>query len=136
MMYFNNKSGFTLIEALLAVVIIGVVLTPLFLLEGTIFQGVGKYGQIFRRYMFAKEYMYEMRRKQTDDTTSLTLERSNKEVQPVTILRYTLGPVNKNSSLKNLKRLYKEVVVASGADKAASSASVVSFVFKPEQLES
>jgi hypothetical protein len=135
-MHFKNKSGFTLIEAMLAVVMIGMVLTPLFLLEGTVFQGVSRFAQIFRRYMFAKEYLYEMRRNQTDDTTSLTLEKNSKDARPATALRYTLGPVGTKSSLKDFKRLYKETVVASGMDKSAVSATLITFVYKPEPVAS
>lgn len=133
-MRFKNKSGFTLIEAMLAVAIMGIVLTPLFLLEGTVFQGVSKFAQIFRRYMFAKEYLYEIRRDQTDDITALTVERNLSDIKPATILRYTLGPVGNKSSLKDAKRLYKETMIASGPNKLAPSATLISFVFKPELL--
>lgn len=135
-MHFKNKSGFTLIEAMLAVAIMGIILTPLFLLEGTVFQGVSRFAQIFRRYMFAKEYLYEMRREQKEDATSLTLERNTKDIQPATILRYTLGPVASQSSLKDFKRLYKETVRASGMDRSVEPVTVVGFIFKPELLES
>ena len=41
MMHFkNHKFGFTLIEAMLSMVIVGVVLSPLFILHGVIMQRV------------------------------------------------------------------------------------------------
>ena len=128
-MHSKNEQGFSLIEAMLAVAIVGLVLTPMFVLENTIFNGVGRMAETFHRALFAQNFLYRAQRDEPAGSTNYTVER--KEEKPVTMVRYTLSPVAKGSSLAPVKRLFKQQVEASGLDKASPRATRVQFVFRP-----
>lgn len=123
-----------LIEAMMAVVIIGMVLTPLFMLEFTIFEGVGSLEQKVRRYWYGTEYLYETRRTIPRGVRSYNAEKIMKD--PYISLKYSLGAVAKNSSLKNEKQLFKEQVRVISSDKKNPETSIIRFVCIPEQEQS
>ncbi len=128
-MYFKNKQGFSLIEAMLAVTIVALVLTPLFVLENAIFSGVGRMAETFHRALFAQNFLYNAQRDEPVGSTSYTVER--KEEKPLTMVRYTLSPIAKRSSLASVKHLFKQQVEASGVEKASPKATCVLFAFRP-----
>ncbi len=130
-MHFKNKQGFSLIESMLAVAIMGLVLTPMFVLENNVFNGVFRMAEQFHRMIFAQNFLYVAQRQEPIESTKYSLER--KEDKPLSMLRYTLSPVDKRSSLSPMKRLYKQQVEASGLEKTSPKASAVHFIFKPEQ---
>jgi prepilin-type N-terminal cleavage/methylation domain-containing protein len=123
------KNGFTLIEAMLAVVIVSLILAPIFVLEDTIFSAVGRTAQQFQQLMFAKNFLYKTRLDQKPTVTNITVEK--REENPVTILKYSLGPVPADSSVKNIKHLYREFVEAKVPEKNGLSTPLLTFQFKP-----
>ena len=128
-MYSKNKQGFSLIEAMLAVTIVALVLTPMFSLETSIFNGVGRMAETFHRALFAQNFLYDAQRDEPAGSTSYTVER--KEDKPLTMLKYTLSAIPKGSSLSPIKRLFRQQVEASGLDKASPRAMRVLFTFRP-----
>jgi prepilin-type N-terminal cleavage/methylation domain-containing protein len=131
MMYFRNNQGFSLIEAMLAVTIIALVLTPMFMLENSIFHGVGRMAETFHRALFAQNFLYYAQRDEPANSTNYTLER--KEEKPLTMVRYTLSSLAKGSSLALVKRLFKQQVEASGLEKASPKATRILFMFRPDR---
>lgn len=129
-MHINNKHGFSLIEAMLAVTIIGLVLTPLFVLENSIFGAVGRVAETFHRALFAQNFLYDAQKDEPIGSTSYTVER--KEDKPVTMVRYTLASVSKGSSLSSIRRLYTQRAEARGVSQASPKATRIQFVFRPE----
>ncbi len=128
-MHFKNKQGFSLIEAMLAVTIVALVLTPMFVLENSIFSGVGRMAETFHRALFAQNFLYDAQRNEPTGSTNYTVER--KEDKPLTMVRYTLSPVAKGSSLVSVKHLFKQQVEASGVEKTSPKATRVLFTFRP-----
>lgn len=81
MMNFKNNDGFTLTEVLLAVAIIGLVLTPIFITQSTLLQSVSRISRRMARVFFAKQFLIEstsvMQLKQKDkEDPSITIEKS------------------------------------------------------------
>ncbi len=130
-MHFKNKQGFSLIEAMLAVAIVALVLTPMFTLENSIFGGVGRMAETFHRALFAQNFLYEAQRDEPVGSASYTVERQEKK--PLTMLKYTLSAIPKVSFLSPIKRLFKQQVEASGLDKASPKATRVLFTFRPDR---
>ncbi len=129
-MHCKSEAGFTLIEAMIAVAIIGIILVPMFLLQGTILQEVGRRSHELRRMFFARQFFSEARQKQSENAIEYALEK--KEENPPTLLAYTLGSIPKNSSLKDTYNLYIERVTATEQGERFGQ-KLVHFVFKPER---
>ncbi len=134
MMYSKSNEGFSLIEAVIAVAIIGMVLTPMFVLETNVFNSVARNAERFHRLIFAKDFLYMAQREEPIASKDYKLER--KENNPLSMVRYALAPVAKNSSLSRVKRLFKQQVVASGLERTSPEATIIHFVFKPEPMPS
>lgn len=126
------SKGFSLIEAMLAVTMMGMILAPLFLLEGTVFDGVTKITEQFRRYLFAHNFLYQVAREQQPKVRDYTLEQ--KKELPSTTLRYTLKKVN-DGVFKNQKNLYRQEVLISTQDSKIQKDSLVTYVFKPTEIK-
>lgn len=126
------SKGFSLIEAMLAVTMMGMILAPLFLLEGTVFDGVTKITEQFRRYLFAHNFLYQVAREQQPKVRDYTLEQ--KKELPSTSLRYTLKKVN-DGVFKNQKNLYRQEVLISNQDSKIQKDSLVTYVFKPTEMK-
>lgn len=130
-MHFKNEAGFTLPEAMIAVAIIGIALVPMFLLQGTILEEVGRRSHELRRMFFGKQFVFEARQKQPEDAKEYDLQK--KETNPATLLTYRLSAVPGNSALKDEYNLYHERVTASEEERQPAALALVQFVFKPEQ---
>ena len=129
MIHFKNKSGFTLVETVIAVAIMALTVTPMFVLETNVFNAVVRWGEQFNRLLFAKAYIYTAVEKESPGSTDYSVEK--KEDNPLSMVRYTRKPVSKKSALASIKNLYWQESVASGLASASPQARIVSFVFKP-----
>ncbi len=134
----HNFNGFTLIEALLSMMIVGVVLAPLFVLHGVIMQRVSKSSKQLYAVLKAEQLLYEARQKQEPDAQEFSL---NKEVEDTSItLKYELEKgVNPKSSLASYGGLHKEMVSIDWTDQQGIKhhETMVSYVYKqPEQKKS
>ncbi len=130
----NNHRGFTLIEAMIAVAIMGMVLTPMFLLETNVFNAVARMGEQFERFLFANHFLYIAQRQEPLETTDYSLEK--REERPASMVRYSLKPIAAQSSLAKVKRLYKQELTAVGIELKSPRATIVRFVYKPEPVPS
>lgn len=126
------SKGFSLLEAMLAVAIMGMVLAPLFLLEGTVFDGVTKITEQFRRYLFAHNFLYQVVREQSPKVRDYTLEQ--KKETPATTLQYRLKKVT-DGAFKNQKNLYRQEVLISSQDSKTPKDSLVTYLFKPTEMK-
>lgn len=133
----NHNSGFTLIECLLAMMIMGLSLPPIFILHGMIMQRVGKSSRGYDCIVLCKNLLYEARQKQEPEAQSFSLEK--KEADFDTTLTYSLDKgVDQKSSLGALAGLHKEVVTISWIEQGQKKQErLVTFVYKkPEQKKS
>ncbi len=108
MIHFKNKSaGFTLIEALIAMVIIGIALTPIIGLQILLLRMVNSSGQQVRRILQAQTFLVHTQRTAIDKDT----ESAEKKVdRPSTQLKFSLAPLHADAVLKNNKYVQQERV--------------------------
>jgi len=131
MMHFKNHSAFTLIEAMFAIAITAIVLTPLFILQGTILQQTSRASHKIERIFLAQQFMYEAKRTMPLDTREFTLEK--KIDNPTTFLKYEIKPIPSQSSLAQINDLYIEYVTISWKDETQKKQSkIVNFIYKPK----
>lgn len=141
MMHFksrNNKTGFTLVETMLAMVIVGIVLTPIFLLFGTIQQRMNKQNKQLYALLAGKQLLYEARQKQAPEAHEFTLDKKLEETG--TELKYALKKSvdAKSSLLASLDGLHKEVVTIDWSEMGQKRhEKIIAYVYKqPEQKKS
>jgi type II secretory pathway pseudopilin PulG len=131
MMNFKSNVGFSLIEATLAIAIIGMVLSPIFLLESNVFNAVAKIAERFHRNLFSQQFLFTASREQKPSVKEFKLE-GNQDLPP-SIMRYTFGPITAKSSLSKLKNMYRKQVITSGKDPRSPEGLAVQFVYKPDR---
>lgn len=131
MMSTKNEQGFSLIESMVAIAMIGLVLTPMFSLQTTVFSSVIRVADRIHRMIQAQAFVFTASREQPPHIRDFKLEK--KEEKPKSTLRYSFGSVDKKSSLSKLKNIYRQEVVAEGPGKDSPQGNVILFVFKAEQ---
>ena len=62
MIRFNLRAGFTLIEVLVAIAIIDIILSPLFIVQGNVLQNVARISNKLHRIFFAEQLLATARR--------------------------------------------------------------------------
>ncbi len=128
-----NRNGFMLVEVMVAIAAIGIILTPVYLLQATIFGQTADVCTSFDRVIMARSYLEQARREVKDESRSFTLEK--KENNPETVLKYQLKELDKKSSLAAVKGLLIEQVDASAIpvkNKTAVVETIITFNYKPE----
>jgi len=133
----NHKHGFTLIEVMLSMMIMGLVLCPLFILFGMIMQRVNRSSRSYDYILLGKNFLQEAHQKQEPEAQSFSLEK--KEIDFDATLTYSLDKgVDQKSVFASLKGLHREVVNASWTENGQKKQEqLVSFVYKkPEQKKS
>lgn len=135
-MSFKNSAsstvlGFSLIEVMIAIAVFAIVMSPLFILQGSTYTRLVRGARDLHRMWFAQEVMQRTQEKIKSDTISFTVDES-KEF-PKTALRYEISHVTQDSPFASLKDLYVESVSlrwsVDGKDRADR---LVTFVFKPQ----
>ncbi len=131
MIHFKNRRGFTLIEAMVAVAIAAIILTPLFILQGVVLQNVGRMSRTLHRIFWAQHFLYEARRIKDPEVRDFTLEKKIED--PECVLKYELKAVAKKSSLSQIADIRKEQVTITWQDQRRTrEEQIISFVYKPE----
>jgi prepilin-type N-terminal cleavage/methylation domain-containing protein len=139
MMHFkNHNNGFTLVEAMLSMVIIGIVLAPIFILHGTIMQRVNKYSQELRVLLWEEQLLYEARQKQEAEAQTFSLDQKKEEYSAV--LKYNLDSgIDAKSSLAVYPGLHREIVsvIWKNQQGIQQQESLITYIYKqPEQKKS
>ena len=129
MIHSKNNDGFTLIEVLLAMSLMAMVLTPIFISQNTIMFSVGIFRDRFERITQAKNYLARAHKNALEDkkTGPSTIE------DPQTTLTYTQSKAS-GATAKQFKDIYRETVKiewTEGTNKRQDM--LVCFVFKPEK---
>lgn len=133
----NNVGGFTLIEAMLAVAIVALVMTPLFILQNRVFLGVTHAGHTTARFIAARNFLIETAEKNLKkDVPEFTLEKKIED--PLTFLKYEIKPVTKESAIgKKFNNVHKESVTFTWQDGTATKKdTLVSFMYRPKSTQS
>ena len=133
----NHKAGFTLIEALLAMMIVGFALNPLFGILSAIMRRVSISSRTYEYLLLCKNFMYEARQKQEPEAQTFKLEKVDPDSSAE--LTYSLSQgVDQKSPFASLVGLHKEEVIVSWTELGAKkSTQLVTFIYKkPEQKKS
>ncbi len=133
----NRKSGFTLIETVLAMSIAALVFTPILIILTTVIQRVNKYATEYNYLLMGKTVLYESRQKQDPDAQTFSFDKQATDFGPS--ISYSLEKsVDQKSSLAALQVLHRESVKISWTEQERKKhEELVTFVYKqPEQKKS
>ena len=130
----KSHNGFTLIEVLFSMMIAGLVLTPIFLMFGSIMNRVNKSSRAYDYIILCKNFLSEARQKQESDAQEFSLEKKENAFDAT--LTYSLDKgMDQKSTLKALQGLHREIVTIAWQENGQKKREqLVSFVYKkPEQ---
>ncbi len=131
MIHFKNSAGFTLIEVLLATMIVAMALTPILILQSRIIEKVTYYSWHVARIFFAKEFLHEMVQ---DKTGKMTFTK--KITDPDTTLRYERIPSEKANKKLKLPGLFINHIEVSWQEMGTEKKDTfigLSFIPEPEE---
>lgn len=128
----HKHQGFTLIEVMVSLLIIGMIMVPVWGLQGTIITAVSDFRDRLARIWFAEHTLYQARRAQPLDASQFSFK--NQMQTPNSTITYELKKVAQNSSLAKQHRLFVEKIVAQGTSKRNQEV-MISFIYKPEQSQ-
>jgi prepilin-type N-terminal cleavage/methylation domain-containing protein len=130
----KHKNGFTLIEVVMAMTITALVMSPIFIIYGTILQFVNRSSQEFDYMLLCKNVLYEARQKQDPEAQEFSFDKAETDFEATLI--YSLGKgVDPKSSLTSLQGLHRELVTVSWVEQGVKKQdTLVTFIYKkPEQ---
>lgn len=132
----NHKSGFTIVEVIIAMAITALSLTPIFVMHGMILERVSRGATTFEIILECKALLVEARQKQDPDAQEFSLEKPVVELDATR--RYELDKsVDQKSSLATVAGLHRESVIMHWTrDGQKKQERLVTFVYKkPEQKQ-
>ncbi|HEV2916961.1 MAG TPA: prepilin-type N-terminal cleavage/methylation domain-containing protein [Candidatus Babeliales bacterium] len=106
-MHLQNRSGFTLIETLLALALIGLIIAPMMLQQGTVLDSVYRISRRLEYTYAAQQFWYEAHAQMNLHATNFSLE---KKLDDGTILTFSRGPLDSKSPLAKQKYILQERV--------------------------
>lgn len=132
MIHFKNNDGLSLIEVMIAMALIAIIFTPIFILQGNVLQRVSRMSLRFKRIMQAENLLYKARQQQPINAKDFTLQETD---SLGTNYVYTEQPVAKDSRLSTLARqLYGERVVITWEEQGKPQRdAIVTYKYKPIQ---
>lgn len=131
-MRFKNSSGFTLIEVLLALAIIGMVLTPIFLIQQMVLRRSSSRANLFSRLIQAKDFLVDQQFENIQEAKEVTAEK--KITSPITTLIFNSKKLPENSALKKFKHIMVDSVNMQWTEQNKKrQEKLVTFSFKPEE---
>lgn len=132
MIRFRSNPGFTLIEVLLALAIIGMVLTPIFMIQQMVLRRSSSSAQLFSRLIQAKDFLIDQQFENMQETKEVTAEK--KITNPITALTFNSRKVPENSALKKFKHIMIDSVTMQWTEQNKKrQEKLVTFSFKPEE---
>lgn len=127
----KNRSGFTLIETLLALALFAMSILPILMLQTRMLTAIANYSGRMHRVMLMHNFMLNARREfiQKTDAQQFTLEK--KVDFPETILRYKVVPASQTAAFKQIHGLYTERVEAEWReDQRVQQETIVGLLFQ------
>jgi prepilin-type N-terminal cleavage/methylation domain-containing protein len=126
----RNKKGFTLGEVLIAVTIIGLVMTPIYVLEGRTYRAILNATHRLERFIIGTVFMTQTGIEKEKEPHSVVEKKS---ARPAMNMRYQMMEVPKESLLKDVKNLYLERVTLTWQEgKKKMEETIVMFHHRPE----
>lgn len=122
------ESGQTLIENMLAMAILGIVLTPMFGLQTLVTRSVVERVDHLRRLLEAEQFLATTSRAQPEDAKQATVQEKG--------FTYELRPIADTSALKGLSDIYREQVTTTWRqENRPQKERAIYFVYKPEKIK-
>ena len=118
----KNKSGFTLIETMLAIALIAMVMTPLMITQGTIVQAIARISMRLQRIFFAQNFFIDARA-DADDESKFSLDK--KIDSPSTKLAFERKLIDSKSSLAKVEHLVVDRIQATWEDESKQQNEVL-----------
>lgn len=134
-MSFRNKTssvvpGFTLVEVLLSLAIIGIVLTPIFVSQSGVSRLVAQGRRAFATLLAAKKLLLETELNLPADAQTYATEKKIDEG----VVRYELKKVPESSSLKKFKNvLIETATLPDEKARVKKQEKLVTFLYRPER---
>jgi prepilin-type N-terminal cleavage/methylation domain-containing protein len=131
MTHFKNNHGFTLIETMIATAVLGILMTPLFMTESSIFLNVSTVSRLLARVLVAQNFFVDSRiaagKKQ-----EFVLEKKIDE--PLMQLKYEVTAIDKKSKLSDFDNLMIERVTIEWNEGTKKQKEIlISYIFKPKE---
>lgn len=131
MMHFRNRSGFTLIEVVIAVAIIGIAILPIYTIQNTLLSRVSRYTSEFIATLYAKAFLNDS---QLSLQAGKELEKEKKIPGPALKLTFERGAIASGSSVKKFKNIVADRVIIEWQDgRGKRKEQLVTFMFKPKE---
>lgn len=129
----NKSFGFTFIEIMLTIFMVGFLLTAVLGLQETVFSGVITYASSFERIFLLKDQLFKAAFARAKDRT---LEEQKKETtkieNPITTITYEQKKPQKESALQKFDNMMIEQVNASWQTfRGEQQETMISYVFMP-----
>lgn len=122
----NNNDAFSLIEALLAIAIVGIVLTPLFILQGTLLRSISRLSFQIHRIYEGETFLLEMQLHEEQ-------KKEKKIDDPETTILYERLPFRK-AEKDMFRDMYLERVTMNWfEDRNKRTDAIAMLLFEPEQ---
>lgn len=135
MSFKNHNNGFTLIEVLLALAIVAIMLTPLFITFGMVMERVNWSSRSFDALLLCKDFLLKSRQKQDPQVLEFSQEKQDKDFFDAN-LTYSLKKISeKQGQLGQIEGLLQETITISWQDQGQKKQEkLVTYVYKkPEQ---
>ena len=130
MIVFKNKNGFTLLEVLISMTIMGILMTSIFILQGGTVKSIVSWSRRLDRFAAGILFMTQTRMEKEAEPT---IDQVKKLETPAANMHYQMIEVPKESSLKDIKNLYLERVTLKWQDgKKKGEETIVMFHHRPE----
>lgn len=129
----HKKFGFTLMEVMLAMMIIGIILAPIFSLHQMIMQRMSKSSKRLYALLAGKTLLYQARQEQ--DAQALEFTRDKKFEEASVDAKYTLQKIaDSKSSLTQFEGLCKETIVLQWSELGKQQdEKLIAYVYKQSE---
>lgn len=128
----HNKPGFLLMEVLLTIALVGLSLSPAFLMQSTTMRSVFQFSNRIRLLFPVKNFFFEkvFKGEQKGPEEKSKPEMSRQISRPAGTVTYKTKPVGQNSALKNIKGMQRVEVVGRTL---RTQETLIGFIYKPER---
>lgn len=132
MRHSKNNNGFTLIEVMITVAILGILLTPLFILHSSNLSTLAISSTAVQRIIAARNFVVDTYVSLSPDTRTTTIEK--KITNPLTVFTYELKDKVHNKELAALKGLCQENITMRWHEYGRPrQESLIAFCYKKEE---
>lgn len=127
--------GFTLVEVLLALAIIGIVLTPIFLINQVVLRRSSADARLFSRLIQARDFLIDQQFENMQEAQEAGGQK--KITNPPTTLTFSSRKIPENSALKKFKHVMIDSVTMQWAGERNKNRQekLITFTFKPEEVK-